>query len=254
MIKKPFLFFFVFVTFFVNAQNNQLWQGYFSYNQVKDISESTTAFFAATENAIFSKNSSTNVLSTINSVDGLKAETISSLFYSENSQNTFIGNTNGLLLVKSASGDFLYKNGIVEEVPVSPFIKKINHFTEHQNNIYLACDYGISTFNLSSLEFGDTFYIGSNGGSTKVFQTTVLNNELYAFTDNQGIKKASLSNPNLVDYNQWQVFDAGYWLGGTTFNGVITAVNANDKLYKFNGSTPIEIATLQDPLKDLRAY
>ena len=98
MIKKPFLFFFVFVTFFVNAQNNQLWQGYFSYNQVKDISESTTAFFAATENAIFSKNSSTNVLSTINSVDGLKAETISSLFYSENSQNTFIGNTNRIFV------------------------------------------------------------------------------------------------------------------------------------------------------------
>lgn len=254
MFKKQFLFLFLISALFVNAQNNQLWQGYFSYNQVKDISESATAFYAATENAIFSKNKNTHVLSTVNSVDGLKAETISSLYYSETTQNTFIGNSNGLLLVKNPAGDFLYKNGIVEELPVSPFIKKINHFTEFQNNIYLACDYGISTFNLTSLEFGDTFYIGSNGGTVKVVQTTILNNELYAFTDSQGIKKASVSNPNLVDYNQWQVFDAGYWSGGTTFNGVITAVNANGKLYRFNGSSPVEIATLQDPLKDIRAY
>ena len=110
MFKKQFLFLFLISALFVNAQNNQLWQGYFSYNQVKDISESATAFYAATENAIFSKNKNTHVLSTVNSVDGLKAETISSLYYSETTQNTFIGNSNGLLLVKNPAGDFLNVN------------------------------------------------------------------------------------------------------------------------------------------------
>lgn len=254
MYQKQITQILLLVSLFLNAQENQLWQGYFSYNQVKDISESSTAFYAATENALFSKNLSSNILSTINSVDGLKAETISSVFFSESSQKTYIGNSNGLLLIKNPEGNFLFKNGIVEELPVSPFIKKINHFTEFQNNIYLACDYGISTFNQSTNEFGDTFYIGSGGNTVKVFQTTILNNELYAFTENQGIKKATLSNPNLVDFNQWQVFDAGFWLGGCTFNGVLSAVNSNGKLYRFNGNTPIEIATLQDPFKDIRSY
>jgi hypothetical protein len=33
-----------------------LWQGYFSYNEIKDVSVSTTTIFAASENALFSKN------------------------------------------------------------------------------------------------------------------------------------------------------------------------------------------------------
>jgi hypothetical protein len=36
------------------SQNN-LWQGYFSYNEIKDVSVSTTTIFAASENALFSK-------------------------------------------------------------------------------------------------------------------------------------------------------------------------------------------------------
>lgn len=254
MLKKQiFLFIFLYLNI-TNAQENQLWQGYFSYNQVKDISESSNAFYAATENAIFSKNLATNNLITTNSVDGLKAETISTIFYSETLQKTFIGNNNGLLLVKNSDGSFLYKNGIVDELPVSPFIKKINHFYEYQNNIYLACDYGISSYNTTTNEFGDSYFIGNGGGSIKVYQTTIFNNEIYAFTDSQGIKKASITNPNLVDYNQWQVFDAGFWLGGCTFNGVLTAMNSNGKLYRFNGNSPVEIATFQDSFQEVRQY
>jgi hypothetical protein len=252
MTKKQFAIVFLLTSIFLNAQN-QLWQGYFSYNQVTDISQSNEAFYAATENALFSKNLGTNNLTTVNSVDGLKAESISSLFYSESSQKTFFGNTNGLLLIKNSNGEFLYKNGIVEELPVSPFIKKINHFTEFQNNVYLACDYGISTFNQTTNEFGDSFFIGNGGGTLKVYQTAVLNNELYAFTDSQGIKKASISNPNLVDYNQWQVFDAGNWLGGCTFNGALTGFNSNGRLYRFAGSSIVEIASINEEFKDIRS-
>ena len=37
------------------SQNSQFWKGYFSYKQIKDISQSPTVFFAAAENALFSK-------------------------------------------------------------------------------------------------------------------------------------------------------------------------------------------------------
>jgi hypothetical protein len=123
MTKKQFAIVFLLTSIFLNAQN-QLWQGYFSYNQVTDISQSNEAFYAATENALFSKNLGTNNLTTVNSVDGLKAESISSLFYSESSQKTFIGNNNGLLLIKNQEGNFLTKNGIVEELPYHLLSKK----------------------------------------------------------------------------------------------------------------------------------
>ena len=43
------------------TQNNFLWQGYFSYNNIRDVSDSPTAIFAASENALFSKNITTNL-------------------------------------------------------------------------------------------------------------------------------------------------------------------------------------------------
>jgi hypothetical protein len=58
-----------------------LWQGYFSYNEIKDVSVSTTTIFAASENALFSKNTTDNQIKTTNTIDGLSGQTISS-FYS----------------------------------------------------------------------------------------------------------------------------------------------------------------------------
>jgi hypothetical protein len=41
------------------SQSNLLWQGYFSYNEIKDVCLFTT-IFAASENALFSKNTTDN--------------------------------------------------------------------------------------------------------------------------------------------------------------------------------------------------
>ena len=81
------------------TQNNFLWQGYFSYNNIRDVSDSPTAIFAASENALFSKNITTNLLKTTNTIDGLSGQTISSLYYSPTSNKTLIGYENGLMIV-----------------------------------------------------------------------------------------------------------------------------------------------------------
>ena len=137
MVRKRILILLLLFSLVGLAQNSQ-WKGYFSYNQIQDISQSNNAVYAASENAIFSKNVTTNDIKTLNSVDGLKAETITSIYYSVNYNKTFIGNNNGLLLVLNADGSILYKSGILTEVPVSPFAKKINHFYEYQGKIYIS--------------------------------------------------------------------------------------------------------------------
>jgi len=236
MIRKRILLVLSLVLSLIGFAQNSQWKGYFSYNQIQDISQSNNAIYAASENALFSKNIQSNDIRTFNSVDGLKAETITSIYYSINSKKTFIGNNNGLLLILNADGSILYKNGILTEVPVSPFNKKINHFTEYQNKIYISCDFGISVFNMSTLEFGDTYYIGNGGVQGRVYQTTILNNEIYAVTDFYGIKKALLSNPALVDYNQWITVDGGFWLGLVSFQNQLIGYNTNNIVYKFNGT------------------
>jgi hypothetical protein len=47
--------------------------GYFSYNEIKDVSVSTTTIFAASENALFSKNTTDNQIKTTNTIDGFQA-------------------------------------------------------------------------------------------------------------------------------------------------------------------------------------
>lgn len=235
------------------SQNNQSWQGYFSYNQITDVSESSQRIYASCENTFFSKNLATNDLKTTTSVDGLEAETITSIYHSDNFNKTFLGNQNGLLLVVNQDGTILYKKGILDEVPVSPLIKKINHFFEFNSKLYISCDYGITVFDLTTFEFGDTYYIGNAGQQIKVYQTTIYNGEIYAATDGSGIKKATLSNPNLVDFNQWQQFDAGSWNGITTIQNQLIASNVDTKLYKHNGTSFVAMATLNQNILDLRA-
>ena len=220
-MKSKLTFFviqFILCIAFSQAQN-KLWQGYFSYNKIKDVSESAERVFAGTENAYFYQNVFSNDVKTFNSVDGLKVQTVSAIFHSSTTNLTFIGNENGLLLIVKADGTILQKRGILEEVPVSPTQKRINHFYEYDNKVYISTDYGISVFKLSTLEFGDSFFIGNGGVYEKVYQTTVYNNQIYAATQSFGIKKALTTNPFLVDFNQWTTFDSG------AFNGIVTFQN-----------------------------
>ena len=235
------------------SQQNQQWRGFFSFNKIKDVTESPTKIMAVSENAFFSKDINTNQLQIINSIDGLKPEDISAVYHSSSTNRTFVGSNNGLLLIINPDGTILYKGGIVEEVPVSPFIKKINHFNEYNGKIYLSCDYGISVFDLTTLEFGDTYYIGNNGETIKIFQTTILNDEIYATTQSFGIKKAGVNNPNLVDFSQWQTFESGFWIGVTTFNNQLLGANVNGIIYIINAnSSTTQIANLGGIPLDIR--
>lgn len=254
MIKK--IGFLLICLSFLNgfSQQELQWNGFFSFNKIVDVTEAPNKIMAVSENAFFSKNLTSNELKVVNSIDGLKAETISSVYFSAATNRTFIGSINGLILVVNQDGSILYKNGIVEEVPVSPFIKRINHFNEYNGKIYISCDYGITVFDLATLEFGDTYYIGNSGESIKIYQTTILNDQIYAVTQNNGIKTAAVSNPNLVDFSQWVTFNSGFWSSLTTFNNQLVGANSNGRAYKFTGNVTTEFSNLNGTALDIRAY
>jgi hypothetical protein len=234
------------------SQQNLNWKGYFSYNAIKDVAESGTRLFAAAENALFTKNLTTGELNTINTVDGLSGQTISAMYHSETFNKTIVGYRNGLMIViNDVDGTTLNVVDIINKnIPAN--IKKVNHFIEYNGVLYISCDFGIVQYRLATLEFGDTYFIGPGGQEIKVYQTTIFNNEIYAVTENYGIKKASITNPNLIDYAQWQVFDAGYWSGIVTFNNQLIAINTNFTIYRHNGGGFQPIANLGQQGLDFR--
>ncbi|MFD2892128.1 two-component regulator propeller domain-containing protein [Flavobacterium chuncheonense] len=226
---------------FLFGQENQLWKGYFSYNQIVDLDESVDAIYAGTDNSVFYKKLNDQDVSIYNSVNGLKPESITCVLHSDFLDKVLVGNDNGLLLVVNSDGSIAQKVDIIEEVPVPASKKKINDLYEYDGKVYVATNYGISVFDLSSLEFTITYFISPTGSETEVLQTTVLNNDIYAVTREHGIRKASLSNPFLYDYNQWQTFDAGYWNGIVTFNDELVAMNVDGYTYRYNISGFVQI-------------
>ncbi len=234
------------------SQNSQFWKGYFSYKEIKDISQSPTVFYAAAENALFSKDLTTNSLKTTNTIDGLSGQTITSMYHSIAFNKTVIGYKNGLIIiVNDSDGTMLNVVDIITN-GVNQNLKRINHFMEYNGILYLSTDFGIVQYNLATSGFGDTFRIGDLGAEIKVSQTAISNGVIYAATS-IGIKSANIINPNLNDYNQWTQLIAGGFSGVETFGSNVVASSNWGQLFKLNGSGFTSFSTLPLVANDLRA-
>ncbi|KAF2080621.1 type IX secretion system anionic LPS delivery protein PorZ [Flavobacterium sharifuzzamanii] len=234
------------------AQGKLSWQGYFSFNEIKDISESATSVFAASENALFSKNTATNILKTTTTVDGLSGQTISAVYYSEAFKKTIIGYENGLMiLINDLDGSILKVVDIInKQLPANT--KKINHFVEDNGLVYVSCDFGIVQFNLKTSQFGDTYFIGDNGAEISVKQTTIFNGFIFAATSS-GIRKADKTNANLIDYKQWSVVNGGNWSSVEALDTELIAINDSGYIHRFNSNTFVGFLQLPQAAVDTRA-
>ena len=225
MLKRLVIVLFILVSFKGVSQDfSSLWEGYFSYLEIIHVTQGNDKVFAASENAIFSYDVLTNEMETITTIDGLSGETISTITYSENYDVLIIGYETGLIeLVFDADNEVLSVVDILEKETISPALKKINHFNEHDGFIYISTNFGISVYDLNQLQFGDSYFIGNGGSQIAVNQTAIYNGFIYAAcASSSGIRKASLSNPNLIDYQQWSL------IAGGDFSGV---QSLGDKLY-----------------------
>ncbi|CAM4441876.1 type IX secretion system anionic LPS delivery protein PorZ [Flavobacterium terrigena] len=235
-MKKLLSYFFLSVTLFSFSQQ-KLWKGYFSYNEITDVCISPSKVHSSTKNSVFNKDVSTNILTTFTSVNDVKPDEITAVFQTSN-KYTLVGNKNGLIIIIKPDGTTLNKVDIISEVQVSANSKRINDFYEFNGKVYVSTQYGITVIKLSNFEIEVSFYIGNTGENIDVLQTTILNGEIYAVTRNQGIKKATLSNPFLYNFSQWSVFNSSNWLSIVTFNNQLAAMNTDGYTYRFLGNTP----------------
>jgi len=234
------------------SQNIQMWKGYFSYKEIKDISQSPIAFFAAAENALFSKNLATNTLKTTNTIDGLSGQTITAMYHSALFNKTIIGYENGLIIIVNEADSSMLNIVDIITNGVNQNLKRVNHFMENDGIIYISCDFGIVQYNLGTLGFGDTYRIGNSGTEIKISQTAVFNGFIYAATAD-GIRRATLANPNLNDYNQWTQVISGGFSGIETFGTELIATANWGQVFKYNGSGFVSFTSLPLIAKDLRA-
>jgi len=243
MIKRLFtLFLTLFLLQTSFAQDfSTLWEGHFSYLNIKDVAQGNGKIFAAAENAVFTYDIVTEEIIKISTIDGLSGEIISNIHYSETSGLLLVGYENGLIdIVFDSDQSILTVVDITEKETIPPNNKRINHFNEHESLVYISTDYGISVYDLTRLEFGDTYFIGNQGGQKIINQTTVLGDFIYTGSST-GIQKAAINNPNLIDYSQWQSINGANWLAIEAVGSNLYAILSDRKMYSITNDvlTPI---------------
>ncbi len=249
---KQFLFILICLSpFCIKAQTfeNQ-WAALFSYSNIVDLVEGNDKLIAASDNAVFIYDLITNEINTITTIQGLSGELISTIYYSENFEIIVVGYSSGLIELILEDGSILSVIDILNKPTIPPNEKRINHFNEFNGNIYISTDFGISVYDLTALEFDDSFFIGDFGQQLRVNQTAVFDGFIYAALNNK-VKRADVNNPNLINFEEWIDFYPFGLNGIQVFADNLYATDFNSRLLQFDGNTPVVIATFPQANKKI---
>ena len=246
----------LFVGLYSSAQNfENSWSGYFSYNSIKDISQGNDKIYAASENAIFTYDLSTNEIKTISTINGLSGELISTIHYSEAHNLLIIGYENGLIeIVIDGEENVLTVVDILDKQVIPPNQKRINNFYEYNDLVYISTEYGISVYNLALLEFGDTYFIGAGGSQIDIAQTTVAEPYIFAATASNGIKRALVESDNLIDFQQWSTIQGGNYKGIQKLGSELYIANTGNRVFRMNPNGGINnVQNFTDAIVDFQS-
>lgn len=210
---------------FVNAQLAMgKWRTHFAYNNVEQITQSENKIFAVSEGSLFSVDKEDEGIEFYSKVSGLNDGTISVIEYDKISKQLLIVYANGNIDLMSSGGVINIIDLFIKQMSSS---KVINNITFFDKKAYLSCNFGILVINMEKREIADTYFIGANASEVKVQKTVVHNGSIYAAT-NSAIYKASVSEPNLVNYEYWTT------LSGLPGSGEIKSLEViNGKLILF---------------------
>lgn len=226
------------------------WEDFYSYNQVKSFYQNSEKIIALSDNALFIYNKSTQKTDKISSINGLAGETTSALFYHEGLKKIVIGYENGLVEVIDENNKIYKKPDIINFSILGS--KKINHIAVNGNELFFSTPFGIVGFDLSNNNFKNTYFIGDNSSEVNVYETIISNNQIYATTEN-GLYTADITNPFLIDYNNWTLISTTHFTNLEKFNNQIY-LSSDNNIYRLNADNSVAwITNLDQNIVDLQS-
>lgn len=255
MLKKTVLFIICLIPLLQFSQDfSESWTGYFSYLDIKDISQGTNKVYGASENAIFIYDAQTKEIEELSTINGLSGETISTINYIEEYGLLFVGFEEGLIQIyDELAGDFTFIVDIINKTTISPDRKRINHFNLHNNYMYISTDYGISLYDIEKFEFGDTFFLGPNGTQSRVNQTAFFDDYIYSATE-IGLLRGLENNPNLINFNEWENLSTFNWTGIQAVENNLYGISNNNRVYQINNVLPIELVSYTNTIVGFKSF
>lgn len=242
------LLFFIAFNGYSQTDHSDLWEDFFSYNNVKDIVASGDVIYALSDNAIFTYDTATEEVEKISSVNGLSGQETSAIFYSTSTERLVIGYDNGLLEIVDDSGSITIAPDIVNFNQTG--LKSINSIFEFNSKLYLSTAFAIIVYDIENLEFGDTFFIGEGSSDVFINQITVLGDEIYAATSN-GIYVADVRATNLIDAANWDLRFIGDYQNIIAYNNAVYAIE-NETVFRIDGASRVSVLSPSEDIKDIK--
>lgn len=200
----PFLLFFSFLHC-LSPSHAQVpvgqWRTHLPYSSATCLEVTPEAVWCGTEHGLFLYNLDDQSIQIRSRIDGMNDQNILSMRYSEEYQTMVIGYASGRIdLFRGGQyrliDDIFRSNQIIG-------LKNINHIYLRGRFAYLSCSFGIVELDLEREEIRNTFVVGPGGSKLPVYSLTDDGDSFYAATDS-GLLVASLSEPNLSNFNAWQ--------------------------------------------------
>ncbi|MFZ5940452.1 MAG: hypothetical protein ACOYXB_07740, partial [Bacteroidota bacterium] len=218
------------------------WSTHLPYGRCMKVVKTENKVYCSALGGLFYYDLLDNSLNTVSKIDSLSDNGVSAMNYNPDRKLL-------ILAYENANLDLITDNGITnipdimkKQIPGDKSVYDIFFF---DNLAYLSCGFGIVVLNLDRLEIKDTYFIGDQGTSLKVNQTTSDGEFLYAATD-KGVRKAPVDDPFLIDYNTWerledipesnQAFGEIAWFNGTLFAGYSDPAGLQDRVLVSSGS------------------
>lgn len=228
----PFLF--VFIYSVLNSQSVGDWRLHFTFDNSIDVVSTPDKIYSATNDALLVFDKDDNSIRTFDKSNALSDIGVSAIAYSPATQTVIVAyNSSNIDLIKGNT--FINMPDIVNDL--SSGSKTINNILAFENRFYLSTDFGIVVIDPVREIVLSTYVIGSTGNPVRVRDCAILNDTIYAITD-EGLKTAPLSSPNLLDFSNWNhnIADApsNDFNFVELFNNRLFFVAENHTLYKLH--------------------
>jgi len=195
------------------------WQKHYAFENGLQLSASNNALFCLSESGLFSY-SLLGEVSIYDKLNGLSDLNISIAQWSTDNDLLFIAYDNGNI-------DLLTKNNVYNIPDIKIFNinsdKRINDVYFYAKYAYLACNFALVVIDLEKKELSETYYIGSEGEPANITSVAIVNNYIYAGSEDF-LKRIKLDDNNISDYRNWETKDV---YNGSYFD----IINVNEEVF-----------------------
>lgn len=181
------------------------WQTIRSYNGISSVIPSKDKVYVVANGGMFIYDKKTKEVKPMSTLDGLSPSDIEKVEYVESTKTLFVIHSD--MTIDLVVDGVTINDESIKDSEISG--KKVNSLKVDGDYVYTSLDAGIVVYNTKKREVLDTYVVGDSGAYEAVYQTVVLDNDIYALmADKNDCTKRKLkicsSGSNANDFSTWK--------------------------------------------------